>query len=198
MKITALKQQLKNPQRISVFVDGAYSFSLSLDELASQKIKNAQELSPAELKKLKKLSEDGKLRGRALEWLMSRPHSTRELRDYLRRKKAAQELAEKLVKEFTDKKYLDDAGYARWLTELRGRAGKSNRAIQAELYAKGIGGEQIEQVLGENRDEAERLRAVIAKKRRLSRYKNDEQKLKQYLLRQGFSYQAVDEELQNT
>jgi hypothetical protein len=35
MKITAIKQQVKNPERVSIFVDGKYEFSLSLDELAS-------------------------------------------------------------------------------------------------------------------------------------------------------------------
>jgi hypothetical protein len=33
MKITAIKQQVKNPERVSVFIDEKYEFSLSLDEL---------------------------------------------------------------------------------------------------------------------------------------------------------------------
>ena len=33
MKITAIKAQVKNPERVSIFVDDKYSFSLSLDEL---------------------------------------------------------------------------------------------------------------------------------------------------------------------
>src|SRR3989338_4732093 len=107
MKITTIKQQLKNPERVSIFVDEKYSFSLSLDELITHKLKKDQELSQADVKRLKKISTDGKLRIRALEWLMIRPHSTRELRDYLRRKKAEPELTDRLVEEFTAKKYLN-------------------------------------------------------------------------------------------
>jgi len=92
MKITSIKQQVKDPERVSIFVDGKYSFSLNLSELVSQKLKNNQELSEADIKRLRKISEDGKLKARALNWLLMRPHSEREFRDYLKRKKAEPDL----------------------------------------------------------------------------------------------------------
>lgn len=196
MKITSIKQQVKNPERVSVFVDGIYCFSLSLDELVTQKVKNNDELSEADVKRYKKISADGKLRARALEWLMNRPHSEREFRDYLYRKKAEPEQTEKLISEFSEKGYLDNTKFAAWFTELQARRGKSDRAIRAELFKKGIGREAVDQTIPENAgDEAERLRAMIAKKRKLSRYKDDPQKLMQYLVAQGFSWQLVKQEL---
>jgi len=195
MRITSLKQQVKNPQRVSVFVNEKYSFSLSLDELVAEKIKTGQEFDEPELKRLKKLSEDGKLRARAMVWLMIRPHSERELRDYLRRKKTEPELSDRLVEEFTAKKYLNDNSYAKWLVELRGRAGKSNRAISSELYVKGVSREVINEALEETNDEAERLKILIAKKQKLTRYKNDKTKLAKYLTSQGFSYSLVKDRL---
>lgn len=195
MQITALKKQVKNPERVSVFVDGKYSFSLSLDELIAEKIKTGIDLSPAQLKRLQKISTDGKIKARALAWLLNRPHSRRELADYLRRKKADSQLAEKLQQEFTDRKYLDDPAYAKWLAELRSRAGKSNRAIRSELFSKGINREVIDEVLASGDGEQERLRSLIAKKQKNARYKNDELKLKQYLVGQGYSYQLIKETL---
>jgi regulatory protein len=193
--ITKLKQQVKNPERANVFVDGKYSFSLSFDELISQKVKQGDELDQAKLKKLQKISSDGKLRARALAWLMNRPHSTRELKDYLIRKKAEPELIEKFTKDFTGRGYLNDNKYAMWLVELRGRSGKSNRALRAELYKKGIGREVTSEVLDNTVDEAERLKIMIAKKQKLTRYKNDELKLTKYLTSQGFSYSSVKQAL---
>jgi regulatory protein len=196
MKITAIKQQVKNPERVSIFVDGKYSFSFSLDELVKYKLKNNEELSAADVKKFKKLSADGKLRGRALEWLMNRPHSEREFRDYLYRKKAEPEQIENFVSEFTDKGYLDNSKFAVWLTELQARRGKSDRAIRSELFKKGISREVVDEVLAEEEsDEAERLKALIAKKQKTSRYKNDPIKLAKYLTSQGFSYGLVKEYL---
>jgi regulatory protein len=198
MKITAIKQQVKNPERVSIFVDNKYEFSLSLDELVKYKLKNNDELSAADVKKYKKISADGKLRARALEWLMNRPHSEREFRDYLYRKKVEPEQIDSLVDEFTQKAYLDNVKFAAWFTELQARRGKSDRAIKAELFKKGIGRELADQAVPENAGEEEaRLKAMIEKKSRLSRYKNDPQKLAKYLTSQGFSWQAVKDELFN-
>jgi regulatory protein len=196
MKITAIKQQVKNPERVSIFVDGKYEFSLSLDELVKYKLKNNDELGQDDVKKFKKISADGKLRMRSLEWLINRPHSEREFRDYLYRKKVEPEQIDALVNEFTAKGYLDNAKFAVWFTELQARRGKSDRAIQAELFKKGIGREIADEVLQDGAgDEVNRLRKIIEKKSKLSRYKNDPQKLMQYLVGQGFSWQLVKEEL---
>jgi regulatory protein len=192
MKITAIKQQVKNSERVSVFIDGKYEFSLSLDELLKQGLKNGQELDGAELKKLKKVSADGKLRARALEWLLNRPHSTRELNDYLYRKKAEPELIEAFINEFTDKGYLDDRKFGGWFIELQKRHGKSDRAIRAEMFKKGIGRELVDELLSaEPSDEVARLKQTIEKKRKIPRYRDDPQKLAKYLTSQGFSWQQV-------
>jgi regulatory protein len=196
MKITAIKQQVKNPERVSIFVDGKYEFSLSLDELIKYGLKNNAELDKADVKRFKKISADGKLRARALEWLLNRPHSEREFRDYLYKKKVEPEQIDSFVSEFTEKGYLDNARFASWFTELQSRRGKSDRAIRAELLKKGIGREAADESIDEGAgDESERLKAVIAKKRSLSRYKDDPQNLIKYLLGKGFSWQSVKEEL---
>lgn len=198
MKITSLKTQIKNSERVSVFVNDKYSFSLSLDELVKYKLKKDDELSAPEIKKFKKISTDGKLRARALEWLMNRPHSEREFRDYLYRKKAEPEQIENLVSEFTKKSYLDNAKFTAWFSELLIRRNKSNRAISSELYGKGISRELIAEVLEQAAsDEEARLKIIILKKAKLSRYQKNPQKLKKYLVDQGYSYQLINETLKS-
>jgi len=199
MKITALKQQVKNAGRVSVFVDSKYEFSLSLDELVKYKLKNGDELEKADVKKFKKISADGKLRARALEWLLNRPHSEREFRDYLYRKKAEPEQIQNLVDEFTEKGYLDNLKFAQWFAELQARRNKSDRQIRAELFKKGIAREVVDEILdSEESGEEQRLKALIEKKSRLIRYQKDPQKLAQYLVAQGFGWQEVKEALKNT
>lgn len=196
MKITSIKQQVKNPERVSIFIDGKYEFSLSLDELVKYKLKNNDELDKADVKRFKKISADGKLRARALEWLLNRPHSEREFRDYLYRKKVEPEQIESLVGDMTGKGYLDNAKFAAWFSELQARRGKSDRAIRAELFKKGIGREAADEAFEENIGaEADRLKAMIEKKQKISRYKNDPDKLAKYLTSQGFSWAMVKEQL---
>lgn len=191
MKLTAIKPQVKNPDRVSVFIDGKYSFSLSLDELLSQKLKTNIEIDEPRLKQLKQVSADGKLRLRAMEWVLNRPRSTREFRDYMFRKKADPDLVDRLVVEFESKKYLNEEVFAKWLIDLRRRGNKSDRAIKAELSKKGISSQTAQSFFDENNDESDRLEKLINKKLNIGRYKADPQKLTAYLYRQGFSYDSV-------
>jgi regulatory protein len=196
MKISAIKQQVKNTERVSVFVDGKYEFSLSLVELLQLKLKNGDELTKADLKKLKKISADGKLKLRAMEWLLNRPHSTREFRDYMYRKKAEPQLTDSLIKDFSGRGYLDDKKFGEWFVDLQKRRNKSNRAIRSELFAKGLDRELIDELMGDHEgDEMARLKKLVAKKRQSTRYKNDELRLAKYLTSQGFSYSQVREAL---
>jgi len=60
----------------------------------------------------------------------------------------------------------------------------------------GIGREAANEVLETGAgDEADRLKVVIEKKKKLGRYKDDNEKLAKYLTSQGFSWQLVKEEL---
>ncbi len=86
MKITELKQGVKNPNRVNVFVDGKYEFSLDVTQVVDFKIKVGMEISPEQLLEYKKASEFGKLYQRTLEWVLVRPRSVREAREYLLRK----------------------------------------------------------------------------------------------------------------
>lgn len=196
MKVTLIKQQVKNPGRVSIFVDGKYSFSLSLDELLQQKLKKDDELDTGDIKRLKKISNDGKLRMRSLEWLLNRPRSIREFKDYLYRKKADPDLTESFINEFIKKGYLDEQKFGEWMVELQTRRGKSDRAIRSELFKKGLDRELVDELLETEGDsEAERLKLIIAKKQNLSRYQKNPQKLMQYLVTQGFSWSLVKESL---
>jgi regulatory protein len=197
MKITALKQQIKNVGRVSIFVDGKYSFSLTLDQLLGQKLKKDTELDENQIKDLKKLSDEGKLKQRAIEWLMGRPHSTREFRDYLYRKQAEKDLIEAWTEEFTAKGYLNDAEFARWFADGRRRKNKSARAITAELFSKGVSQAIIQNIITEleisddvKKSEIEALDELIAKLKGRSRYQ-DQQKLIAYLISKGFKYSDI-------
>ena len=197
MKITAIKAQVRSESRVSVFLDDKYSFSLTLDQLLDEKIKKGDEVDEPRLKNLKRLSDEGKLKQRTLEWVMGRPHSTREFRDYLYRKKAEKDLIEAWVIEFTDKKFLNDEAFARWFAENRLRKNKSSRAIYAELMSKGIESSIIKTVVGElETGDDEALAALVTKLQTRPRYK-DEQKLKQHLVSKGFRYDDIKRALES-
>ena len=195
MKITALRAQVKNTDRVNVFVDGKYSFSLTLSEVVDHAVRKDMELDEATLTNFKKISTDGKTRMRAYEWLMGRPHSTREFTDYLRRKKAEPELIASLADEFTQKGILSDERFAQWFAERAGRKHKSARMTQNELRSKGVGREVIDTMAaGQDRSDVGALQALLAKLQGRPRYA-DQAKLIRYLLGKGFSYSDVKDAL---
>lgn len=193
LKITNLKQGVKNPERVNVFVDGVFAFSLDIAQVVDYKLKVGQEISEEKMVELKKASEFGKLYQRTLEWVLSRPRSKKETFDYLYKKiyekKLDKNYINNIVEKLEGKKYLDDLKFSKWYVENRFvKKGVSRKRFEMELMKKGISREIIDEVLAESgRDEKAEILKVISKKR--SKY--DDEKLIQYLCRQGFSYELV-------
>jgi len=203
VRITALKVQLRDKSRVNVFVDGKYSFSLDATQVIDLGVRTGNEYSEAEFTQLLEESQFGKLYTRSLEYVLVRPRSQRELRDYLYRKTRDTRTKEGLVKKgvtkeltvrvfdrLLEKGYLDDEKFARFWVENRNmRKGSSMRKLQSELMAKGVESSIISQVIeSSERNDDEELQKIIAKK--AVRY-DDEKKLIAYLMGQGFSYSQV-------
>jgi regulatory protein len=189
MKVTAVKQQAKRADRYSVYVDGKYTFSLHERQLIAVGLHSGQELTKAELEAFQSESAEGKLFDKLLNVLSYRPRSEWELRDYLRRKQAEPEVADKLIEKLRELRYVDDEAFARaWVESRMASKPTSRRKLKAELQAKRVDLAIIDNALEETTDSASDLAAIqqlIEKKR--ARYP-DETKLMQYLARQGFSY----------
>jgi regulatory protein len=207
MKITGLKVQVRDKNRVNVSVDGKYRFSLDMLQVAELGIRVGAEFTEEELQALEEESLYGKLYTRSLEYSLVRPRSLREMKDYLYkktrdsrtqtgevRKGVSAKLTERVFDRLVEKGYIDDMKFARFWVENRNlRKGSSMRKLQSELSTKGVSSEVISQVLSNSeRSDAEELHKIIAKK--ASRY-NDQQKLIAYLARQGFRYSDIQNAL---
>ena len=210
MKITAITAQQKDKNRVNVMVDGKYRFSLDIFQYADLGLKVGQEYSDEELTALEQEGVFGKVYVRALEYCLMRPHSAREVKDYLFKKTRdtrtktgdvkkgiSPEVTARVFDRLTEKGYIDDEKFTRYWVENRSLTkGASRRKLQAELRAKGVESTIIERFLSESdRSDDDELQKVIAKKR--ARYP-DRQKLMQYLARQGFSYDDISAALDKT
>ncbi len=207
--ITKITSGVRDPNRVNVFLDGSFAFSLDIAQVVELGIKVHQKVTPERLKELRNASEFGKLYQRTLEWLLTRPHSVREVRDYLRRRKhkrtqvnrSREREGKKLLPEIQDsaielvmqrlidKKYLDDLKFAKFFVENRYvRKGISQKRLKMELRRKGVNDDNINLALQSvERPEEEEILKVIKKKR--SKY--DDFHLVGYLTRQGFDFQKA-------
>lgn len=208
MKITSLSAQVRNPDRVNISIDGKYRLSLTVMQVVDLGIKVGTEISDELLAELEQESSFGKMYQRALEYCLMRPHSAREVRDYLYRKTRTtkyrqkqtgeirerqgigQSVADRVFDRLVEKGYVDDEKFAAYWVEHRNQTkGASRRKLQAELAAKGVDSRIIDgALLGSERNDEDELAKVVAKKR--SRYP-DSQKFMQYLARQGFRYDDI-------
>ncbi len=208
MKITDISVQAKNPNRVNISVDGKYRLSLEIAQVVDLGLKKGQDVDDETLAGYLEESAFGKLYARALEYCLMRPHSSREVRDYLWRKTrttkyksrktgemkeregVSQELTERVFSKLETRGYINDESFAQYWVENRNQVkGTSKRKLANELRQKGVSSEEIERAiaLSDRTDESE-LEKIINKKR--SRYP-DEQKLIAYLARQGFNYDDI-------
>ena len=127
--VTSLRGAIRDTHRVNVFIDGKFSFSLTLTELSDSKLHQGQVLTEAEIEKLCNLSGLGKLYQSTLEYCFSRPHSKKEIIDYLKRKKVRRDLDWKRFEEHQIK-LQNDTEYASKVKEIRQHAKEQNRKIR--------------------------------------------------------------------
>ncbi len=128
-KVTSLKGAVRDPRRINVFIDGKFSFSLTITELADSKLHQGQILTEAEIAELRNLSGLGKLYQQTLEYCFSRPHSKKEIIDYLERKRLRRDISWKRFEEH-QLKMQNDPEYAARVKEIHQHTKEQNQKIR--------------------------------------------------------------------
>lgn len=190
MKITAIKQQVKRPDRYSIYVDEKFAFGLSESALVELRLASGQEIDTAQFESLKAAANTDKAYGNALRYVVMRPRSMWEMRQYFARKKIEEPVADSIIERLSTLDLLDDRAFAEaWVANRRILKATSKRRLRQELQQKHVSSQIIDAVLQEDEaDERTVLAELVAKKR--SRYP-DRNKFMQYLARQGFGYDDI-------
>lgn len=128
-KVTSLKGAVRDPRRINIFIDGKFSFSLTITELADSKLHQGQTLTESEIAELRNLSGLGKLYQQTLEYCFSRPHSKKEIIDYLERKRLRRDISWKRFEEH-QLKIQNDPEYAARVKEIHQHTKEQNQKIR--------------------------------------------------------------------
>ncbi len=198
-QITALLRQKRNSERVNVYLDNEYAFSLPAIEAV--KLRREQHLSDQEVAALKTLDLRAKAYDQAVRFLAIRPRSVWEVRQKLERYRSRQKesLAEAHIDWVTDKLleqgYLNDEEFARFWVEQRNQFKPlAPRALRYELLRKGIADPTIEGVLDGAVDaEAAALQAARGQARRIRTGDKEifQKKMAAFLQRRGFSWAIV-------
>jgi regulatory protein len=193
--ITSIKQQ-KKKDRVNVYLDDEFGFGIDLDNFVLLGLKVNQELTDAEVEEIVKKAEFQKSLDKLLRFAMVRPRSEKEIRDYFRRKKVHESLHEKLFEKLKHFELIDDEKFAKWWMEQRQNfKPKPKRILIQELRIKGINKGIIDEVLGEEIVDEEKMAKELLEKKAYKwkglPAREARQKISQYLAGKGFGWDII-------
>jgi regulatory protein len=196
-RITGLRFQKHTAERVNVYLDGHFAFGLPAIEAARLRV--GQELSEAEIERLRALDAEQKAYDRAVRFLAFRPRSEAEVRRHLAQAGVDEARAEAVVGRLKQQGYLDDAEFARFWVENRQQfRPKGERALRQELRQKGVDEAIIQSAVADLDAEESAYAAARARALRLAALPDRDplafrRKLIEFLARRGFDYEVSQE-----
>jgi len=193
-KITALKVQSRNPQRVNVYLDGEFAFGLS--RLVAAWLQEGQALNEEKIADLKAEDAHEVAYQRALNLIVRRMRSGAKIQENLRRHGISEEIIASVVERLERSGMIDDKLFAQaWVENRSEFRPRSKRALAYELRQRGIADEVIDHVLAETMPDEAGLayQAALKYSRKLNQLDWFEfrRKLSGHLARRGFSYDIV-------
>ncbi|MEI7555503.1 regulatory protein RecX [Candidatus Chlorohelix sp.] len=210
--ITSVVIQKTDPERVNIFLDGAYAFSLTAILSAEQRLIAGKSLDADAVAKLQSADLYHRALSSALNMLSRRAHTEAEIRNKLKRAypEISTSTIERVIVRLKELKYLDDGEFARmWVQSRTSYAPRGRLLIKRELSAKGVKEEQIEEAVNnvlatpqENDDGEERTleeQQALELARRKARSLSGEdwagfyRKLGGFLARRGYNFSIIKE-----
>jgi regulatory protein len=193
-RISALKLQKRNHQRVNVYLDGEYAFGLA--RIVAAWLAVGTELSDEKIAQLQAENQHETAYQRALNLINFRPRTEVEIRQNLRRHNWEEEIIQYVIKRLRDNGMVDDAGFAQtWVDNRAELRPRSRRALAFELKQRGVDSAIIEQTLDKVDESTMAYQAAQRQAQKIKNYEWREFRLKmlRYLAQRGFAYDISDE-----
>jgi regulatory protein len=194
-RITALKAQKRNRQRVNVHIDGRFAFGLATIE--AMRLQVGQCLSDAEIARLKEQDQVEVAYDRALGFLSYRPRSIAEVHRRLTEKGFDESTIDEVIGRLSRASLLDDEAFARyWIENRDTHKPRGCRALRYELHQKGVADSVTDRLLTHYDEEDAAYRAGLTQAQKLVRPHGYDtvtlrSKLLAFLNRRGFSYSTA-------
>ena len=195
-EITAIKPQKRDPERVSIDLDGAFALGITRDLLHEFDLHVGTILSEDDLCKLQGAERRTKAYQGALAFLAYRERSVKEVRDWCWRKDYG-DLADGIINDLISRDYLSNERFATLFAREKSRLQNWGPGrLRSELIKKGIASDLIAEVLDEldeSVDFAAGARELIQK--RYDRLKRpnlkDKKRFWAFLQRKGFKTSTI-------
>jgi regulatory protein len=191
-KITALKAQKRDRSRVSVYLDGEYTFGLP--RIVAAWLQIGQALSDEKIAELKAQDARETAYQQALRLLNYRDRSEVEIIQKLEQRQVPEEIITDVMERLQRSELVDDQRFAKaWVENRMDFHPRSRRALAYELREKGIDEQAIQQTLDDFDELTAAYQAAMkyAQKSKQLEWPEFRQKLYAFLTRRGFNYDTV-------
>ncbi len=188
-KITALKVQKRNPNRVNVYLDGDFAFGLS--RITAAWLEIGQILNDEKIRELKAADDFEVGYQQAVKFLSYRTRSEREVQDNLKKHKYSDEVIQAVLGKLRRLQLVNNRQFAKaWVENRNQFRPRGQRALQMELRQKGIDDSIIAEVLAELDEDELAYRAAVKAARKYASlpWEGFRQKMVAFLARRGFHY----------
>jgi regulatory protein len=200
--ITRIQAQKKDPRRRSVFIDGKFAFGVDEEVVSRLGLAKGEDLTERRIKDILSQKAENEAKSAALRFLSFRRRTEKEIKDRLRKKGFNEKSIGRTIDKLKEYDLVNDSEFAAaWVKERLAYKPRGKKLLAQELWKKGIRKDIIDQVTEELCQDEEKSAAELLEKIK-GRYKNLEPKVARrrmsgLLLRRGFSYETVNQALQN-
>ena len=192
--ITKIEEGKRNKERVNIYIDNEYAFSVSKEILYKENLKVDDNVNIEDLREIVKKDNYIKCKNSALRIVERSYKSERELKDKLLLKGYDKDSIEKTMEFLKEYNFLSDNNYTKMYVKDKSKVQGKNK-IKFDLYRKGIDEEIIQEELSSIDEEDEREVAynlVLKKYNVISKRESDKYKLSQklyrYIVSKGYSY----------
>ncbi len=197
-KITAITLQVKDKERVNLYLDGKFFCGLLLETVLKHKLKVGDEVLEDEISNIQYDSEKTKALDKAMGYLSVSMKTKRQVEKYLSNKGYNYPVIFFVLEKLKEYGFLDDSVYA--VSYIRSYAKKKGKKlIEYELVSKGIDKSDVEKAYAQIEESDESLPKNPAKDIAIKYMRSKEptkenlQKLYRYLLGKGFTYEQAKE-----
>ena len=204
MKITDYKIQKNNEEKMNVYVDGEYKFSMSVDSFLSEGLYKGLEITEEQIEEIK-IRDGSKLAYIQIVSTLNYGMKTeKEMIDKLKEKGYEEDAIQKAITKAKDYNLINDDYYIELYIKTKAIPAKwGEQKIISNLYKKGININDIKLKISEVYDEEDKYdNAYSLAIKKLKTIKESDvnkkkQKLNQFLLGKGYSYEIVSKVIKN-
>jgi regulatory protein len=198
-KITKIEVQKKNKERVNIFLDEEYAFSLSVELIYKEGLKKNDEVDSKRLELLAEAESKIRCKSTALKIIERSYKTEKEVIEKLKEKGYEDSAINKSIEFLKEYNFINDVNYAKaYIKDKLNSVG--SQKIKYTLLQKGIAKEIIEEELADLNKENEKNTAFNLAKKKLDIIKKKENdnykisgKLYRYLISKGYGYDITSE-----